>query len=118
MPNKHADRNSSLRFSDAVPNASSHFAVGDIVSGLLIRRCGTAMFMGLYVALNVHQTMLETYQISPILHVWKDIPPMIGLAIGKQAVCYSPDDGLTWGEEVMKNSFGDDLSLKCKCNLC
>jgi hypothetical protein len=39
-----------------------------------------------------------------------EVPPMIGIAIGRQLVAYYPPDGTTYGEDLLKQSFGDDLS--------
>jgi len=93
-----------------VPNSLHHFAVGDIAKWSGIKRCGAAMHMGQYAAQNIHQLMLAQHQgINPEFMELKEIPPMIGIAIGKQAVAYYPSDGTTYGESVLKTCFGDDL---------
>ena len=93
-----------------VPNSLHHFAVGDIAKWSGIKRCGAAMHMGQYAAQNIHQLMLAQRQgIKPEFMELKEIPPMIGIAIGKQAVAYYPTDGTTYGESVLKTCFGDDL---------
>lgn len=43
-----------------------------------------------------------------------EVPPMIGLAVGKKAVAYWPEGGVTSGEDVLKNFFGDDLGFSSK----
>ena len=41
------------------------------------------------------------------------VPPMMALAVGKQAVLYGPANGLQWGVEKMFDTFADDLGWKC-----
>ncbi len=40
-----------------------------------------------------------------------EVPPMIGLAIGKQAVAYWPEGGMVSGEETLATFFGKDLGF-------
>ena len=40
-----------------------------------------------------------------------EVPPMIGLAIGKQAVAYWPAGGMVSGEETLETFFGKDLGF-------
>lgn len=41
-----------------------------------------------------------------------NVPPMMGLAVGKQAVSYGPpDNSVSSGEDVMQMFFEDDLGL-------
>ncbi|CRG90994.1 hypothetical protein PISL3812_08042 [Talaromyces islandicus] len=106
--------NSSLQFNSNIPNAYYHHATGDIVSWSGIKRCGTAMHHGLYTANNIHQKILAN--IRNITPVYKeldvDIPPMMGLAVGKQAASYGPPDNrVSSGEDVMQMFFGNDLGL-------
>jgi hypothetical protein len=66
--------------------------------------------MGQYAAYNIHQLMLQDlYQDQPNFKELDPIPPMMAIAIGKQAVAYHPSEGITFGEQVLKSSFGDDL---------
>lgn len=51
---------------------------------------------------------------EPIFQKLEEVPPMIGLAIGKQAVAYWPEAGMTSGEDVLKAFFGDDLGFSSK----
>ncbi|OJD31296.1 apoptosis inducing factor [Diplodia corticola] len=123
----------SLRFPDTVPNASHHYAAGDIVRWSGIKRCGAAMHMGQYVAQNVHAQMLmdstatsgvgathaadEPPKIgangsSSSSSPWKElgeIPPMIGLAVATKAVVYDPQEGTSDGEHLLESYFGRDL---------
>ena len=47
-----------------------------------------------------------------------EVPPMIGLAIGKQAVAYWPEGGMVSGEETLGTFFGKDLGFSSKsCSL-
>ncbi|KAF4307758.1 putative apoptosis inducing [Botryosphaeria dothidea] len=103
----------SLRFQDSVPNAQYHFAAGDIVSWSGIRRCGGAMHMGQYVAENVHAHMLK--EVAGVEPTWKELsefPAVIGLAVGKKAVIYGPEEGTQDGEDLMKVYFGQDLGFQ------
>ncbi|KIX08832.1 uncharacterized protein Z518_03489 [Rhinocladiella mackenziei CBS 650.93] len=100
----------SLNFLPDMPNSQYHFAVGDIAKWSGIKRCGAAMHMGQYAAQNIHQLMLKQVQgTKPKFMELDEIPPMIGIAIGKQAVAYYPGDGTTFGEDMMQKLFGDDL---------
>ncbi|KAK4152208.1 apoptosis-inducing factor 2 [Chaetomidium leptoderma] len=102
----------SLSFPSDTPNSDAHFAVGDLVKWSGIKRCGAAMHMGFFAATNVHQQMQrQTAGTEPKLLELDEIPPMIGLAVGKKAVAYWPEGGVTSGEEVMKAFFGDDLGF-------
>ncbi|KAK3939180.1 hypothetical protein QBC46DRAFT_388427 [Diplogelasinospora grovesii] len=104
----------SLTFPEHAPNSGDHFAVGDLVHWSGIKRCGAAMHMGYYAANNIHQRMLQKvvpdHQKPADLEL-AEIPPMIGLAVGKKAVSYWPQSGTASGEDVMKAFFGDDLGF-------
>jgi hypothetical protein len=71
------------------------------------------MHMGYYAATNIHQQMqLDTGKVTePKFLELNEIPPMIGLAVGKQAVSYWPEAGVDSGEGVMKVFFGEDLGF-------
>ncbi|KAK4038055.1 pyridine nucleotide-disulfide oxidoreductase [Parachaetomium inaequale] len=107
----------SLAFPKDTPNSASHFAIGDLVKWSGIKGCGAAMHMGYYAANNIHQQMQMQMQYQtagkeePKLLELDEIPPMIGLAVGKKAVAYWPEAGVTSGEDVMKAFFGDDLGF-------
>ncbi|GKT86642.1 pyridine nucleotide-disulfide oxidoreductase AMID-like protein [Colletotrichum tofieldiae] len=103
-----------LVLSGDVPNAQDHIAVGDIALWSGIKRCGSAMHMGHYAAINAHQLMLakltgQTHK--PTFSELGHVEPMIGLAIGKKAVASGPLVGTTWGEDVMYSYFKDDLGF-------
>lgn len=108
-----------------VPNAEAHFAVGDVIRWSGIKRCGGAMHMGYFAAHNIHELILERMTgATPKFNELGEIPPMIGLAVGKKAVSYGPEQGVASGEDVMKAFFGNDLgfgskylvSLDCECS--
>jgi hypothetical protein len=77
------------------------------------------MHMGYYAANNIYQQMqMQTQtagkeELKPLQ--LDEIPPMIGLAVGKKAVAYWPEAGVTSGEDVMKAFFGDDLGFSSEC---
>ncbi len=69
------------------------------------------MHMGHLAGTNIHQQLLAARD-PKYEPQWKEIqefPPVIALAVGKQAVMYGAADGTTWGEDAMKMMFGDDL---------
>ncbi|KAK4186299.1 apoptosis-inducing factor 2 [Podospora australis] len=102
----------SLNFPVDSPNSADHFAIGDLVKWSGIKRCGGAMHMGCFAAINIHQRMIETSTgAKPTLSQLDEIPPMIGLAVGKKAVSYWPQSGVSSGEDVMQLFFGDDLGF-------
>ncbi|KAK3320356.1 hypothetical protein B0T19DRAFT_286281 [Cercophora scortea] len=95
-----------------VPNAADHFAIGDLVRWSGIKRCGGAMHMGYCAANNIYQLIRQRRDgTTPVWAELAEIPPMIGLAVGKKAVAYWPQAGTTSGEDVMKAFFGDDLGF-------
>jgi hypothetical protein len=107
----------SLEFAGEIPHAAYHHAAGDIVSWSGIKRCGAAMHHGHYAAVNIYQKMLREQDPSThvsFLELQRNVPSMIGLAVGSQAVSYSPSDGVQSGEEVCQLFFGDDLGFNSK----
>ncbi|TAQ90088.1 hypothetical protein B7494_g1607 [Chlorociboria aeruginascens] len=102
-----------LNLAAGAPNAEYHFAVGDIALWSGIKRCGAAMAMGHNAAINIHQRMVEKMTgKEPNFVEFPEVPPMIALAIGKQAVLYGPEGDTTSGEDAMEMMFGNDLGLK------
>ncbi|CZR68822.1 related to pyridine nucleotide-disulphide oxidoreductase AMID-like [Phialocephala subalpina] len=101
---------STLNFKSTAPNHLSHFAVGDIANWSGIKRCGAAMAMGHIAATNVYQQLLQKkFGSEPKFAEFPEVPPMIALAVGKQAVLYGEKEGTTWGEDKMDMMFGSDL---------
>lgn len=101
-----------MRFAGDIPNAHVHFGIGDVIKWSGIKRCGGAMHMGYYAAHNIHELILEKLNGTPPKFLeLGEIPPMIGLAVGKKAMSYSPGQGVDAGEEVMRVFFGDDLGF-------
>ncbi|KAI0396938.1 FAD/NAD(P)-binding domain-containing protein [Xylariaceae sp. FL0594] len=95
-----------------VPNADAHFAVGDLIHWSGIKRCGGAMHEGKFAAWNVHQIMLKELQgKEPAFHELDEIPPMIGLAVGKNGISYG-SEGMNFGPQVMQNFFEEDLGFR------
>ncbi|RAH54779.1 apoptosis inducing factor [Aspergillus piperis CBS 112811] len=100
----------STQFPKNLPNADSHFAVGDMVSWSGIKRCGAAMHMGYHAAVNAHQLMLsEDSNHKPEFIKLQEVPPVMALSMGKTAVTYTPDSGTKDGEDVHDVMFGEDM---------
>ncbi|KAJ5970101.1 FAD-dependent pyridine nucleotide-disulfide oxidoreductase [Penicillium vulpinum] len=100
----------SLQFSGAIPNAEHHWAVGDLTAWEGIKRCGGAMHMGHYAAMNIHQHMMaECTGVKPNYQTLQPFPSVMGLAVGKTAVSYVPSEGTREGEDLMKTLFGKDM---------
>lgn len=99
---------------EGVANPDSHFAVGDLINWSGIKRCGAAMHEGSYAALNIYQIMLRDLRgHEPVLNELREIPPMIGLAVGTTALSSGPE-GISHGPQVMKLFFEDDLGFRSK----
>jgi hypothetical protein len=103
-----------MNFIGDIMNKDYHFAAGDLVAWTGIKRCGAAMAMGHYAAFNIHQQILQGNQDEAQFIEFPDAPPMIALAVGKNAISYSPDAGAESGVEVMRSFFGEDLGLKSR----
>jgi apoptosis-inducing factor 2 len=106
----------SLMFKDNIPNASSHYGVGDVIAWSGIKRAGSATVMGQAAAQNIYASILnsELPETAPEtekndlteLPAWAAV---IGLAVGKQCLTYDPTNGMKYGVEVMQSYFGNDL---------
>lgn len=73
------------------------------------------MHGGHYTAHNIHQNILkDAVSHEPKFQEFQEVPPMIGLAVGKKAVAYGPDIGTISGEDVMQAYFRDDLGFTSK----
>jgi len=102
---------SNLQFQPTIPNAASHFAVGDVVEWSGIKRAGGAMVMGQLAACNVYASILNSEESTSSLPL-ADLPVydnVIGLAVGKQCLTYDKKNGVKWGVQLMKDYFQDDL---------
>ncbi|RMZ67978.1 FAD-dependent pyridine nucleotide-disulfide oxidoreductase [Pyrenophora seminiperda CCB06] len=104
----------SLMFKDTIPNASSHFGVGDVIAWSGIKRAGSATVMGQAAAQNIYSAILNS-ELPPSSEQYAtaELPAwdaVIGLAVGKQCLTYDPKSGIKYGVEVMKAYFGDDLA--------
>ncbi|KAJ9144963.1 Apoptosis-inducing factor 2 [Pleurostoma richardsiae] len=117
LPEQFLDESGYARIRADLSVASSdslldHFAVGDIARWSGIKRCGAAMHMGHYAAVNIHQLMLrDMLGHEPKLMELPEIPPMIALAVGNSAIAYGPQ-GMGVGKEVSDHFFGNDMALK------
>lgn len=105
-----------LMFPADAPNADCHFTIGDAIRWSGIKRCGGAMHMGFFAAHNIHELVLQRMNgAEPKFQELAEVPPMIGLAVGKKAVSYGPAQGVLSGEDVMKAFFGNDLGFDSEC---
>ncbi|KAI0099621.1 hypothetical protein GGR51DRAFT_392069 [Nemania sp. FL0031] len=97
---------------EGVPNAESHFAVGDMIHWSGIKRCGGALYEGKIAALNIHQIMQQQlHGKEPEFTQLGETPPMIGLAVGKNGISYG-SEGMNYGPQVMQLFFEDDLGFR------
>lgn len=89
---------------------NSTYAIGDIALVSGIKRAGAALRMGAMAAVNIFSTILAENGDIPEAKMleWPEVPPMMALAVGKQAVTCGPT-GITYGREAMQLNFGDDL---------
>ncbi|KAF1917506.1 hypothetical protein BDU57DRAFT_471249 [Ampelomyces quisqualis] len=103
----------SLMFKDTIPNAASHYGVGDVIAWSGIKRAGSATVMGQAAAQNIYASILNSeLSTSEEKHTLTELPAwaaVIGLAVGKQCLTYDPTNGMKYGVEIMQGYFGDDL---------
>jgi NADH dehydrogenase FAD-containing subunit len=122
----------SLMFKDTIPNASSHYGVGDVIAWSGIKRAGSATVMGQAAAQNIYASILNSEISAPSIlpsdvistaphtetgteterYALTELPAwaaVIGLAVGKQCLTYDPTNGMKYGVDVMQGYFGDDL---------
>ena len=104
-----------------VANSEDHFVAGDAARWSGIKRCGTAMHMGMFVANNMFRRIREQESMGrvaegmPELLELAEIPPMMGIAVGKKAVSYWPGgEGTVAGEDILEQLFRDDLGFRGK----
>jgi len=117
LPDSALDEEGYVRVSATLTLASedsknpTHFAIGDIARVSGIKRAGAALRMGCVAAINIYAAMLaqEGLTEEPAYNDWPEVPPMIALAVGKQALTFGPGQGTKWGVDVMEQTFGDDL---------
>jgi hypothetical protein len=121
-----------LMFKDTIPNASSHYGVGDVIAWSGIKRAGSATVMGQAAAQNIYASILNSEISAPSIlpsdaistaphtetgteterYALTELPAwaaVIGLAVGKQCLTYDPTNGMKYGVDVMQGYFGDDL---------
>ncbi|KAK8929948.1 hypothetical protein H634G_01472 [Metarhizium anisopliae BRIP 53293] len=102
---------SNCTFSPGTPNAEFHLCAGDLTKWSGIKRCGWAMHSGHYAAQNIHKFVLKKHVgQEPKFAELQEVPPMIGLAVGKTAVASGPE-GTVFGEDVMQAYFKHDLGF-------
>lgn len=67
------------------------------------------MHMGHYAGINLHQHMLAECGGGPNFTMLQPFPDVIGLALGKKAVTWTPEEGTRYGKDLMADLFGDDM---------
>lgn len=68
------------------------------------------MHMGHHAAINIHQHMMtQCTGEKPDYQTLQPFPSVMGLALGKTAVSYIPNEGTREGEDLMKSLFGKDM---------
>ncbi|OAA68086.1 Pyridine nucleotide-disulfide oxidoreductase, NAD-binding domain protein [Niveomyces insectorum RCEF 264] len=101
-----------LFFPADVPHADSALGVGDLVAWSGIKRCGGAMHHGALAAWNVHQRMRQLrHGTAPVFQALEKTPPMIALALGKEALAFGGEDGVKTGTDIAEHFFQDDVGL-------
>ncbi|KAJ5578799.1 uncharacterized protein N7459_007763 [Penicillium hispanicum] len=101
---------STAQFAGDIPNGGYHFGVGDLTAWPGIKRCGGAMHMGHYAAVNIHQHMMAECGGGKLTFITlQPFPSTMGLALGKTAVAYTPSDGTRHGVKLMESMFGEDM---------
>lgn len=99
-----------MTFVEGTPNRGFHFAAGDIAKWTGIKRAGAAMHQGHHAAMNIHQSIVQHRTGTPATDInINPVPAMIGLAVGKKALAYHPDDGAVHGEQTLHDYFRGDL---------
>lgn len=107
--------NLDLSFENTIPNAASHFGVGDVIEWSGIKRAGSAMVMGQAAAHNIYADILNSEsKNAPSEELYKPAKlnrwePVIGIAVGKQCLTWDSKGGMKYGVEVMEGYFGSDL---------
>lgn len=70
------------------------------------------MHMGYYAARNAHQRMQElTFGTPPQYQTLREVPPMIAIALGADAVACHSSGGVESGNDVARRFFGDDVGF-------
>ncbi|KMU77348.1 hypothetical protein CISG_06389 [Coccidioides immitis RMSCC 3703] len=104
-----------LNLATNIANAKYHFAAGDIALWSGIKRAGAAMHQGHYAAINIYQQICsDLFAKTPKFVELDQAPPVICIAIGKQAASWSEEDGTLSGTDVLNLYFNDDLGY----NIC
>lgn len=109
----------SLSLEVSLPNAACHCAMGDVVRWSGIKRADAALAMGRIAAVNIFGGLVaaEAEREGPVdVVAFPEVPPMMALVVGNQAVAFSPGQGVTYGKESMQMQFGDDLGWSSKCS--
>lgn len=71
------------------------------------------MYHGHYTAINIHQRMRsELIDTIPKFVELDESPPVICIAVGKQAAAWSEANGTLSGADILDLYFNDDLGYK------
>ncbi|EPE08259.1 pyridine nucleotide-disulfide oxidoreductase [Ophiostoma piceae UAMH 11346] len=105
-----------LFFPKEIPNSDSALAGGDLVDWSGIKRCGRAMHMGYYTALNTHQRMQELVNgKTPEYFTLQKTAPVIALALGDNAIAWG--DEVTYGKDIAERFFSNDVGFDICWNI-
>jgi len=109
---------SRAQFASDIPNASNHFAVGDVISTSGIRLAATAIRMARGVAMNIAQLLVAAEQGIQAQEAHGGLLEVVTqnnflqLVIGSTAAQYRGENAPMFaGAEMKQRIFGDDMAL-------
>jgi NADH dehydrogenase FAD-containing subunit len=107
-----------LQLCNILPNATSHFAIGDVAAWSGIKRVGNAFIMGQFAATNIMKMMLsncsaynEESDHCKKLAECPTMDPMMALSIGKNALVYQSGHGVQHSEALKESVVGRGLGI-------
>jgi len=100
--------------SPSTAKASRVFAIGDIADNQSVKRAGSAFATGKISAVNIYSQLLavEDEKRTAELAEFPAVPPMMALAVGREAVAFGPGFDTKSGVDMMEWMFQDDLGWK------
>ena len=100
--------------SPSTAKANRVFAIGDIADNQSVKRAGSAFATGKISAVNIYSQLLalEDEKRTAELAEFPAVPPMMALAVGREAVAFGPGFDTKSGVDMMEWMFQDDLGWK------